>query len=426
MATLSRACVLALCAAGAFDAPALRAQEVVRPLPEGPGGIASRYAGDLGIDRDPAVVFRDDFEGGTTRFDNSWGGIGLAPQAENVHGGKGALECVLPWPRPSQETGKGVAHHFKEGFDTLHLRYYAKFGKAMELYHGGTHDGGSILARAPGVPDAKPGVPADGRNEYSVLLDTWRPDDTVASPGALATYVYHPEQRHRWGEHFFPSGKTLPFGGSPACFGGQFAPRPEMVPERDRWVCYELMVKANVPGRRDGRIAFWVDGRLAADFPNLRLRDVESLKANRIGLGLYTMNGMIRTPCAMWFDDVVAATSYIGPVAKRKTQGPARSADDMARARAGLARGDFAAAWRHLDRVDSDDLLREAQELIRKIEEVVRGRLRDAEALAAIGEKADAAEAYRQILREFQGIPLAEEARTRIEALRASPLKADR
>ena len=31
-----------------------------------------------------------------------------------------------------------------------------------------------INARAPGVPDAKPGIPADGKNEYSVCLDTWR------------------------------------------------------------------------------------------------------------------------------------------------------------------------------------------------------------------------------------------------------------
>ena len=35
---------------------------VFPPLPEGPTGIASRYPGDLRIERDPAVVFFDDFD----------------------------------------------------------------------------------------------------------------------------------------------------------------------------------------------------------------------------------------------------------------------------------------------------------------------------------------------------------------------------
>jgi len=269
------------------------------------------------------------------------------------------------------------------------------------------------------VPDAKPGIPADGRNEYTVLLDTWRPDDKVASPGFLATYTYHPEQRHQWGEHFFPSGRMLPYGGSPSYFGPQFTPRPELVPDRDRWNCYELMVKANTPGKRDGRIAFWVDGKLAADYQNLRLRDVDTLKANRVGLGLYTQNDMIRGRCEMWFDDVVVATSYIGPMATRKKSGPAKSAQEMAQGHEALARGDLAKAWQHFDHVDSDDLLRTAQDLQRKIVLQVKQRLGEAQALEAIGEKADAREAYRQILREFVGIPAAEEAKTRIEAMRA-------
>jgi hypothetical protein len=48
----------------------------------------------------------------------------------------------------------------------------------------------------------------------------------------------------------------------------------------------------------------------------------------------------------------------------------------------------------------------------------VKQRLGEAQALEAIGEKADAREAYRQILREFQGVPAADEAKARIEALR--------
>jgi hypothetical protein len=41
----------------------------------------------------------------------------------------------------------------------------------------------------------------------------------------------------------------------------------------------------------------------------------------------------------------------------------------------------------------------------------VNGRLREAQALESIGEKNDAIDAYRDILKEFPGVPLAERAR---------------
>jgi hypothetical protein len=393
-------------------------------LPEGPSGIASRYPADAGIERDPAVVFFDDFEG-PLRFDNNWGGIGLNPAPENVHGGKHALDVTLPYPRPAKEFGKGVTFHLKEPVDTLHLRYYAKYGKTTELFHGATHNGGGIGATAPGVPDAQPGVPADGRNKFGFLLDTYRPVDDLKtpSPGPLAIYIYHPEQRHQWGEHFYPTGRVAPPGAGPTYFGPRFVPRPDLIPDRDRWICYEVMVKSNTPGQRDGRIAFWIDGRLAADFPNLRLRDVATLKPNHFSLGLYTGNDAIKGPCEMWFDDVVAATSYIGPVLKRKKSGPVKSAEEMAKASEAFAKGDLAGAWRHLDKVDSEELYREAQDKMRKVEEVVNARIREAQAFEAIGEKNDAIDAYREILKDFSGIPAADRAKARIDVLRAPPAR---
>ena len=133
--------------------------------------------------------------------------------------------------------------------------------------------------------------------------------------GPLVTYVYHMDQAGRWGDQFYPSGMVTPSREHP--FGEDFVPRPDFIPEQGRWVCYELMVKGNEPGLRDGRIAFWVDGELKGDFPNLRLRNVESLKANRINLGVYTHNPRTKTDITMWYDDVVVATSYIGPQTER-------------------------------------------------------------------------------------------------------------
>ncbi len=287
-------------------------------------GIAAQYPGDRGIESDPAVVFADGFETTATgqlpsgyrtrdekKWDNSWGPCLITEQAEDVHGGRKALELTVVWDPSQPGGGLAVQKFFEAGFDTLFLRYYAKFEKDVELYHGGAHNGACIAARAPGVPQSCPGLRADGSNEFTVVLDTWRPREEVPSPGDLVVYVYHMDQGGRWGDQFFPSGRVNPPGRQ--LFGEHFVPRPDFIPERGRWYCYELMVKANTPGERDGRIAFWVDGRLAADFPNLRLRNVASLKSNRVDLGLGTENRRVRKDVTMWYDDVVTATSYIGP-----------------------------------------------------------------------------------------------------------------
>jgi hypothetical protein len=140
--------------------------------------------------------------------------------------------------------------------------------------------------RAPGVPHATPGIRPDGTDKFTVLLDQWGCDPKVPPPGHLVAYVYHMDQTHQWGEQFYPSGKNPPAAsGLQGLFGPSFGRREDFVPARGRWYCYEFMAHVNTPGQRDGRVAFWVDGRLAADFPNLRFRTVEALKINRVDFG---------------------------------------------------------------------------------------------------------------------------------------------
>jgi hypothetical protein len=75
-----------------------------------------------------------------------------------------------------------------------------------------------------------------------------------------------------------------------------------------------MMVKANAPGQRDGRVAFWLDGQLIADFPNLRLRETTALKIDRFTVDLHVFRNNLGV-ARKWYDNVVAATSYIGPMA---------------------------------------------------------------------------------------------------------------
>ncbi len=103
-------------------------------------------------------------------------------------------------------------------------------------------------------------------------------------------------------------------------------------------------------------------------------------------------------------------------------RGPSPSPKEFAQGSEAFVRGDFGRAWRHYSKVvevgDTADLVDAAKERLGRIEEAARKRLAEVGALEAIGETADALEGYRQIMRDFAGLPAAEEARRRTDALR--------
>jgi hypothetical protein len=289
------------------------------PLPEGNAGIAARYPGDAGIEKDRAVVFHADFEDCRTREDvfKQWGvmyngeHLRITEEPAKVNGGRRALEITIP--QQDQSLSVDVGHNLAVTQDVLFLRFYTKFDPDYDVPRTSSHNGGTISAGYYPGGRATPGIRADGRNKYLANFET----EIVspghpAPPGPLNVYIYHPEQRSDYGDHFYPTGVVQPNTSLPGNFGPSFVPRPDIVPERGRWYCFEYMLKANTPGRRDGRVACWVDGKLIADFPNLRFRDIDTLKIDRFGVGLYIAKNT-RRENTKWYDDVVAATSYIGP-----------------------------------------------------------------------------------------------------------------
>jgi hypothetical protein len=293
-------------------------------LPEGANGLARKYRGDAGIAGDPAVVFADDFEGYAKpadlnkRWDNVYQNqyVGLATTPANVFHGRQSLEFSLP--KQDAELSDAVDKAVRPEHDVLFLRYYSKYDPPFDVV-GSTHNGASISAHYYNKGQATPGVPADGKNKFLANLETWRGDAATPSPGNLNIYIYHPGQRSQWGDHFFPTGQVMPNTSLPFDFGPTFVKRPDVIPDLKSWHCYEFMVKANTPGvagglgKDDGRIAVWYDGKLAADFMHLRLRDVEALKIDRFGLCFHIKSNP-KGPSRKWYDNVVAATSYIGPM----------------------------------------------------------------------------------------------------------------
>jgi hypothetical protein len=286
-------------------------------LPDGDNGIARCYPGDTGIADDASVVFADDFESYTTGGDleDNWSAvyqmnqIRMATETENVFAGAQSLEFTVP--EQDEELSNATDKVLTDERDLLFLRYYSKFQPPYNVV-GSSHNGSMISAHYFINGNATPGVRADGMNKFLVNYENWRGEAATDSPGDINVYVYHPEQRDNYGDHFFPNGDVMPNTSIPYDFGPEFVERQNVIQDLDRWYCYEYMVRANTPGERDGRIAFWLDGVLLADFQNLRLRDIESLKIDRFGLSFHigsNPNGETKK----WYDNVVAASSYIGP-----------------------------------------------------------------------------------------------------------------
>jgi hypothetical protein len=291
------------------------------PLPEGNTGIAARHPGDAGIAADTAVIYADDFESYTSAagLAANWNGgvyhdVRIATESGRVFAGAKSVEFKLP--KQDTEWSNTVARDLgkSQELTTLFLRYYTKFDTTFDIY-GSCHNGGGMSAHYFINGSATPGVAANGYNKFLMEFESWRGDSTEPNPGSLNVYIYHPAQRDIWGDHFFPDGTVLPWTYLPGDFGTGFVKRPNIVCKLGQWYCCELMVKANTltPGVKDGRVACWLNGVLIADFQNLRLREVDSLKINRFNLSLHSRSNL-KNETFKWYDNVVAAKSYIGPV----------------------------------------------------------------------------------------------------------------
>jgi len=287
----------------------------------------ARYPEDKNIASDPAVIFADDFESYTSasQLTTKWNGayqlqnIRIATEAGNCFAGSKSLEFSLPIS--ATEVSNSLKKRLSPEQDTVFLRAYTKFDAGYSV-NTSNHNGLRLSAKYPG-----PGIipPADGTGFFLFLLQNniegnSLPGETV--PGYSHLYVYWPRQRSAFGDHWYPDGMVKPFVsdignlGEWLAFPNQypdFKAMPDFLPVRNRWYCYELMVRANTPGQRDGEVTYWIDGKLVSDFPNLNIRSVSTLKMDEAHIGLHAMHS--ERVNKKWYDNVVIATKYIGPMA---------------------------------------------------------------------------------------------------------------
>jgi hypothetical protein len=273
-------------------------------------GIAAQYPGDEGIERDPRVLFVEDFETGEVK--DLAGRWGIAAHSENMafveegHAG-------TPGRRSLKIAHNGYLFTHVRGADTMFARFYVKFHEKT----GYLHHFVQLLADEPPTPWPKggAGLRPDGDKKFTTELGPWGRDGKVPPPGMLHFYSYWHEMKpdghgDYWGK-LFEEDKQEPL-------------------QPGRWYCLEMMLKANSkPELADGEHAFWVDGQKIAEFKGIRWRTSDALKINTFWLNYYITdfaakaNHDVATDRVneVWFDDIVVATDYIGPTVGKPRNG---------------------------------------------------------------------------------------------------------
>jgi len=290
-------------------------------LPEGPG-LAAKHPGDVGLDQNPSVIVYENFEEGSLealaaapssrtvtgkRWTDLAGATGegktlsIVSDPPQVHSGKYGLEVLVN--ESSAESG-GLFARLKPGYDQLYGRFYIKFDRD---YPYESHTGLALDATNEDAawPIGKAGIVPKGDERFGGTLEP-EPGDWKAPPGFWCFYVYWHEMKGNYG-NVFQSDPPTPVA-------------------RDQWICCEMMFKANSkPEAHDGECAYWIDGKLRYHGTGFNWRTADNLKLNAVNL-LHYMNkageAWSKYPGArrQWFDDVVIATEYIGPLTKPGAQ----------------------------------------------------------------------------------------------------------
>jgi hypothetical protein len=303
-------------------------------LPEG-FGLSAQYPGDVGLTRDPHVIFAEDFESGTIdEIGQRWGNISnrdgkvMSFSDERPADSPGARSLQMT-ATLGQNTGGHLYTRF-DGVDRAFARFYVRFAEDAPYIHHFVHFGGYRPSTP--WPQGGAGERPNGDERMTVGIEPHGNYGRYPAPGAWTFYCYWHEMK------ISADGRYWGNGLSPV--------EPQLVP-RGRWQCVEMMLQCNsAPDVPDGELALWLDGRPAAHFvrgarrgpwsgmgfrlldeggepfEGFRWRTNDDLKINFFWLLHYvTENAARQNRVAdpnpinrVWFDDIVVSTAYVGPI----------------------------------------------------------------------------------------------------------------
>ena len=272
-------------------------------------GLAAKYPNDKGIAKDPDVYFFTDFE--ADEWQKAWSGMGpnIAPvtlaedpelkfesfqgKALRAHLGVGKL------------TALDLRYDFKDKNgaepEEAYFRYYIRLGESwVPTIQGGKLPGFSGTYNKAGWGGRK--VHGDdgwsARGHYKTTVTEGNP---LAGTTPIGNYVYHTDMPGNYGDVWMWNRGYRGFLG------------------RNKWYCIEQHVKLNAPGKKDGVLEAWVDGKLAHHREGMNFRTGDKLKIERMWFNIYHGGTTpSQTDQHIFIDNVVTAKKYIGPMKAEK------------------------------------------------------------------------------------------------------------
>jgi hypothetical protein len=293
---------------------------------DGGPGLAGKYVGDAGIENDPAVVFTESFEEGSLEAVwKRWESVenkGIMLLSAEVPPGSRGAHSLLMSHVGGQSNGGHLYRRLLPGYDRLYVRFYVKFDPDCAPIHHFVHLGGYHPPTP--WPQGGAGLRPAGNERFT----------TGAEPYG---------DKWRWDFYSYWMGmRSAPGGRS---WGNDFINDPALQAQRGQWTCVELMMRMNdAVTQSNGEQALWVDGQpwdkagqivshLGQGFPRGRWtwdsfhpdpngtpfegfqwRSTPELKLNFLWLLLYITDAPAGHVSKVWFDNVVVAREYIGPI----------------------------------------------------------------------------------------------------------------
>ncbi len=314
-------------------------------------GLAAKYPCDKGIESDPAVIFASGFEDGFekwTRFRNR-PVVKIVSDEAIVHSGSASAEITAT---RGKDSGGDVGYNLAAGVNQLYMRFYCRFHKDTVGVHHFVNMGGNSK-------DYSPGGHAGQRPQGDKHFGT-----TIEPPNDKSSWLFYTywHQMHSWEN---PDGRpnNPPDGDGRSFYGNNFV--PEGQPSglvREQWICVEFMTKLNAVGKSDGEQAFWINGKKMGHwrpgepvgtwmrdmfrtsgqfntdpkpFEGFSWRTDAELKINYVNLQWYVSERVAKEGQTdkniVYFDDVVLATEYIGPMVDEVSTKPETPKVDFVR-----------------------------------------------------------------------------------------------
>ncbi len=191
--------------------------------------------------------------------------------------------------------GLSLAYHFGRQLgrepEEIYFRYYLRLADDWNPRQGGKLPGiAGTYGRA-----GWGGRPSDGRNGWSARGLFLGQREGLTPVGF---YCYHADMQGIYGSHWVWENDRL----------GYLA--------NNRWYCIEQYARMNTPGKNDGVLRAWVDGRRAFEKTDLRMRNTLELKIESVWINVYLGGSWTaQSDHHLYIDEVAISRAYIGPLA---------------------------------------------------------------------------------------------------------------